>query len=231
MGEWSKWEFGREALPERAVILGGNTPQSSVDRIVESFGQVVFHKHDNYEPFIVESDRREVLLAFQVYGAPLVADLLFVLADGGVSSVIFVGAAYGRRSDLQVGDCVIPTKICCLDGFSAAVGPEPDAHPDPGLRGELIAALRAAREPIQEGPTVSVPSTFFHGDEARIPPEAIALEIEGASFLHIAGRLSMAAAAALVVSDTVDHTLRDDRVSRDERIVRVLQAIRDERRR
>ena len=28
MGEWSKWELGRDALPERAVILGGNTVRS-----------------------------------------------------------------------------------------------------------------------------------------------------------------------------------------------------------
>jgi hypothetical protein len=55
MADWSKWELGRERLPERAIIFGGNTPRSSIDRMVNSYDQVLFHKHDNYEPFIVES--------------------------------------------------------------------------------------------------------------------------------------------------------------------------------
>jgi len=36
MGDWSKWELGRERLPERAFIFGGSTPQSSVDHVVNS---------------------------------------------------------------------------------------------------------------------------------------------------------------------------------------------------
>ena len=227
MGDWSKWELGRERLPERAIIFGGNTPRSSIDRMVNSYDRVLFHKHDNYEPFIVESNGAEMLLAFQVYGAALVADLLWLLADGGVGSAVFVGAAYGRHPELRVADCVVPTKVRCLDGFSIAVGAANYVHPDPDLRDQLLGALRTAGESFREGPTVSVPSTFFHGDEAQIPPEVLALEIEAASFLHVANRNSLSAAAVLIISDNATHSLRDDRATRDERILRVFNALRE----
>jgi hypothetical protein len=54
---------------------------------------------------------------------------------------------------------------------------------------------------------------------------AIALEIELAAFPHAGALAGISCAGTLVVSDTTGHTLRDDRVSRDERIIRVFQAV------
>ena len=79
MGRLSKWELERDHLPSLAMLFGGNTPRSSIERIVGRYERVVFHKHDNYEPFLVDAGGREALLVFQLYGAPLVADLLHVL--------------------------------------------------------------------------------------------------------------------------------------------------------
>jgi uridine phosphorylase len=227
MGKWSRWELGRDLLPSPAFFFGGNTPRSSIERIVGSYERVLFHKHDNYEPFLVEAKGRETLLAFQVYGAPMVADLLHILGDGGVRSSVFLGAAYGIDPDLREADCIVPTRVRCLDGFSPFLGAPDWVPPDPGVRHQLVATLKGAEEPFHEGPTVSVPSTFFHGRQSAIPREALALEIETAAFLFVGAASSIRCAAALVISDTATHTLRDDRVSRDERLVRVFEAIRD----
>jgi uridine phosphorylase len=226
MGKLSKWELGRDRLPSPAIVFGGNTPRSSIERAVGSFERVIFHKHDNYEPFLVETAGREMLLAFQVYGAPLVADLLHVLADGGAASAVFLGAAYGIHAELRIADCVVPTKVRCLDGFSQAVGGADWAHPDPGLRHEVMAALHAAGEAFSEGPTVSVPSTFYHGNESLLPPDALALEIELGAFFHVGAATAIRCAAALVISDNATCTLLDKRDSRDERLIAIFNAIR-----
>jgi uridine phosphorylase len=227
MGELSRWELHEEHLPSQAVVFPGNTPRASVERIVQSYDRVVFTKHDNYAPFIVESGAHRAVLAFQIYGAPLVADLLHVLADGGVAHALFIGAAYGC-SDLRVGDCVVPDRVRCLDGFSTAIGAPDFALPNPEMRERLVAALTAAGEPFRSGPSVSVPSSFFHGDSRLIPDEVLALEIEAASFLWTAEREGIAAAAALVVSDTKTQSLFDgpERLTRHERILRLFAAVR-----
>jgi uridine phosphorylase len=224
MGDLSKWELEEEQLPAQAVVFAGKTPAASIERIVQSYDRVVFTKHDNYAPFIVESGSHRTVLAFQVYGAPLVADLLHVLADGGVSSVILLGAAYGC-GDLRVGECVIPERVRCLDGFSTAVGAPDYALPNLLARERLVAALSARGEPVRSGTSMSVPSTFFHGDSKSAPENVLAVEIEAASFLWVAAQEKIAAAAALVISDTRTHSLFDERTTRDERILRVFDAI------
>lgn len=223
---WSHWEFHRDHLPPHAFVFGGNTPRASIDRIVGSYDRVLLHKHDNYEPFILESRGREALLAFQVYGAPMIADLLYLLRDGGTESATFIGAAYGIASQLRVADCVVPTKVRALDGFCQAIGSPDWALPHADERARLTVALGAAAESYIEAPTASVPSTFFHGPESALPPDAIALEIETAAFFHIAAATGIRAAAALVISDTAAHSLRDDRLSRDQRTLAIFEALR-----
>jgi uridine phosphorylase len=227
MGDLSKWELHEEHLPKQAVVFPGCTPKASVECIVQSYDRIVFSKHDNYAPFIVESGRHRTVLAFQVYGASLAADLLHVLADGGVTQALFIGAAYGC-GDLQVGDCVVPNRVRCLDGFSTAIGAPDFALPDPQMRERLVVALTAAGETFRSGPSVSVPSTFFHGDPKLVPDDVLALEIEAASFLWVAAQERIAAAAVLVVSDTRAQSLFEEheRSTRHKRVLRLFEAIR-----
>jgi hypothetical protein len=227
MGRLSKWELERDHLPSLAMLFGGNTSRSSIERIVGRYERVVFHKHDNYEPFLVDAGGREALLVFQLYGAPLVADLLHVFGDGGTKSAIFLGAAYGIQPELQIADCVVPTKVRCLDGFTQTVGATEWSHPDADMRQKVIAALQAANECFSEGPTVSVPSTFYHGDESLLPPNALVLEIELGAFFHVGAATAIRCAAVLVVSDNATHSLQDSRTSRDERLIGIFNALRE----
>lgn len=227
MGKWSQWEFGRDQLPLRAFIFGGNTSRAIIDRVIGSYDRILFHKHDNYEPYLVKTAGQETLLAFQVYGAPMVADLLKLLRDGRLRRAIFLGAAYGIAPQLRVADCILPTRVRCLDGFCGAVGAPDWVAPDPAAYASLASALDRVGESFIEGPTASVPSTFFHGDASLVPADALALEIETAAFLHAAAVIGIQCAAALVVSDTTTHSLRDDRSSRDDRLLRIFMGIRD----
>jgi nucleoside phosphorylase len=226
MGVWARAEFGREQLPETAFLFAGLTPQSLVESITERFERIQFHKHDIFEVFIVQAEDNETLLALQVYGAPQVADLLFALKDGNVRSVVFLGAAYGLDPELRVGDCVIPTKTRCLDGFSAVLGADRYVRPDRSLSDRLRRAMRDTGLRFREGTTVSVPSTFFHADHSRFDPDTLALEIELASFFHVAALTGLRAAAALVISDVKGHSLLDDQSGRHRKTMEVFETLR-----
>jgi len=104
MGAWAKFEFGKEKLPKRCFLVAGGTPRATVQNICNDFDEVLLHRHDVYERCLVRSGDEETILAFQLYGAAVVADFLKVLQDGGTEEVIFLGLAYGKDNELNVGD-------------------------------------------------------------------------------------------------------------------------------
>jgi uridine phosphorylase len=225
MGGWSRSEFERDSLPARAYFIAGASPRGVVEHIVGCFDRTLFQDRDVYERYILADDGEEFVLCFQLYGAPIVCDLLGVLKDGGVKEVIFLGAAGALADHLSVGDYVLPAEIRCLDGVATALGAELYARPDGPLRARLGRALADVGEEYVEGPTVSVPAVLWHGDRRRRAPEAIAVEIELAAFCHCAERLDLPAAGLLVISDTADHTLRDNQDIRYTRTVAAFKAL------
>jgi hypothetical protein len=72
------------------------------------------------------------------------------------------------------------------------------------------------------------PSTFFHGDPKLVPDDILAVDIGAASFLWIAAQEGIAAAVALVVSDSKTESLFEEpeRVTRHQRVLRLFDAVR-----
>ncbi len=206
MGAWAKSEFGKEILPKRCYLIAGGTPRKAVDAICSDFGEVLLHRHDVYERCLVRMEDEETILAFQLYGAPVVADFLNVLHDGGTEEVIFLGLAHGKAKGMQVGDYVIPIKTQCCDGVTKILGSENFTEPDFTLVDKITNAMRKANLEFTSGTSVSVPATFWHGDESKHAPDVIALECEFATFCYCSKKLNLSSAGVFVISDTMSLT-------------------------
>lgn len=225
MGEWAKHEFAREVLPKRCFLFAGTTPKHVKNSILDYYDEVVFHKHDVYERYIVKGSRGEDVLIFQAYGAAVVADLLTILKDGKVEQVIFIGTAFGLSNKLRTGDVVLPTEVQCLDGVTNLIDSVTQVSPDKELRKQLQAVLQQDGIGFQQGRTVSVPTVFWRLDGGRFDPGIIALEMELSAFIHFTARLGLKSAGLLIISDTVNHSLLDDQTLRFQSIVRVFASL------
>jgi purine-nucleoside phosphorylase len=229
MGRWAEAEFGRKILPPRAYLFAGVSRPEKVDAIISTFGTVLLHRQDVYERFLVSGTKGEVSIMFQLYGAPIMCDLVSVLRDGEVSEAVFLGYACGIADNLQVGDCVIPTKVQTLDGVTAKLGAEAYTSPDAEMTEMIAAALQHHHIPVHKGKSASVPATLWHGDETLIDPDAIALELEYAAFCYCAHEVGIKAGGLFVISDTKDHDLLDDsRIPRDPIMLAAFRVIKEQ---
>lgn len=229
MGTWAQCEFGREKLPKRCYLIAGGTPRETIDAICNDFDEISFQRHDVYERFLVRTGDEETTLVFQLYGAPIVADVLTVLQDGGTEEVIFVGLAQGKGKGIKVGDYVIPTKTQCCDGVAKLLGSENYTEPDSTLVGKITNAMRKANLEFTEGTSVSVPATFWHGDESKHASDIIALECEFATFCYCSKKLTLSSAGIFVISDTEEQDLLDNsRPSPFPGMVQIIQAMKKE---
>jgi len=224
MGEWSKCEYDRSELPSRCFIFAGMTPNVLIEKILRNFQKVLYTKHDNYNPYIVEYEKEEITLIFQVYGAAMIADILKILKDGNTKEIIFIGSAYGISTDLHVGDCVISEKVQCLDGITNLLDNVEYAYPNMILT-KKIGQLIATEMTCKTGKTVSVPTTFWHPDHNRFDKDAIALEMEYSAFCYFSMKLAMDVSGILVISDTIEHSLLDDRSLRYNNILKAFELV------
>jgi hypothetical protein len=227
MGRWAESEFGVATLPHRAYVFAGPSNREKIDAILGSFGKALVHRHDIYERYLVGDAGGDAAFIFQLYGAPILCDLVTVLKDGQVGEAIFFGTAYGIAEETRVGDLVLPTKVQTLDGVTAKLGAGPYVSPDAGMVESMATALAGRSIPFRRGKSVSVPATFWHGDETQIDPDALALELEFAAFCHCARTVGLKAGGLLVISDTRDHGLLDKRIPCDRKMVEAFRAVKE----
>jgi len=133
--------------------------------------------------------------------------------------------ACGIADDLAVGDCVVPTRVQTLDGVTSKLGAGGYASPDAGMTDRIAAALQRGRVPFRLGKSVSVPATFWHGDEKQIDPDTIALELEFAAFCHCAQSVGIKAGGLFVISDTKTQGLLDKTIPCDPRMLEAFRAV------
>lgn len=232
MGSWSEHEFGTATLPPRAYLFAGSSSREKINAVVGAFDKVHFHRHDVYERYLVGGPKAEASVMFQLYGAPIMCDLVTILKDGNVSEAFFLGYAYGIAEDIQIGDCVLPTRVQTLDGITTRLGAGTCTAPDAEMVEMISAVLQQHHIPYHKGKSVSVPATFWHGDESRIDSDVIALELEFAAFCHCANIAGIKAGGIFIISDTKYRGLLDDtRPPRDPRMVEIFRAIKEHRER
>ena len=77
MGAWAEHEFGVKTLPPRAYLFAGTSDRAKIDAAISGFDKVLVHRHDVYERYLVSGSDATVM--FQLYGAPIMCDLVTVL--------------------------------------------------------------------------------------------------------------------------------------------------------
>jgi purine-nucleoside phosphorylase len=148
-------------------------------------------------------------------GGPSAAIVLQELAELGVKRAIRVGTCGALAADLGHGDVITAGEALAEDGASRALGASEAAKPDPDLTGSLAGALPGSPAPVR----IVTTDLFYEAvaDDAG-PPRAradvwlkrgaVAVEMEAATLFTLGGRLGVATACLLVVSDTFDDGTR-----------------------
>ncbi len=228
MGEWAKKEFGSSELPVKCFIFAMTVDQYMRESILSYFNTINFHKHDSYEAYIVNDGNEDVLLLFQIFGAVLTADILCILNEGNVKEIILIGYAYGLKDDLELGDAIIPDKVQCLDGVTNFLEDIDYTYPDKLIQSKIVQALEENNQKYFRGITISVASLFWRPEKLlkSMDNNAIALEMEFASFCCFSKKLGIASAGVLIISDTKSHSLLDDTRLRTENMLKVFGYLR-----
>lgn len=210
MGDWARYEFGRDTLPRRCYIFAGDVEEERKNSILSLYEKIEFHKHTVYERYIVSKDNKEDLLIFQVYGAPIISDLGYILKDGSVEEIIFIGTAFGLKKGIEIGSYVIPNCVQALDGLIKIISEENYTKPNKHLLKKIVNVIDKNNEKYNLGKTVSVPSTFFQPSKENLDTDCIALEMEFSSICYVSEKLEMKCGGILIISDNEEHSLLDD---------------------
>jgi len=211
MGNWTKFEFGRDTLPSRCYLFAGDITEERKNSILSLYENVEFHKQTVYERYIVSNGTKEDLLLFQVYGASTISDLSYILKDGGVEEIIFIGTAYGIEKGIEIGSYVIPNKVQALEGLLKVVFDVDYTKPNKLVTQKIKNALDINNEIYIEGKSVSVPSTFFQPPKDKLDVDNIALEMEFSSISYLSEKLGMKCGGILIISDNEEHSLLEDK--------------------
>ena len=133
-------------------------------------------------------------------GGPSAAIVLEELIDLGARRIVRVGTCGALADGLALGSLLVADGVLAADGTSRALGADGTLRPD----AELTRALQAAAPHATAGLVVSS-DLFYDPDPGRarawVRAGALAVEMEAATLLAVAGRRGVAAAAVLTVSD------------------------------
>lgn len=135
-------------------------------------------------------------------GGPSAAIVVSELLDLGARRLVRIGTCGSLGGGLGLGDLLTVDEVLAHDGASRALGAGERVRPDAGLTRALSAAA--------EGPTGLVVSTDLFYDprsgvsDRWIAAGALAVEMEAATLLQLAGARGAAAACLLGVSDVFE---------------------------
>ena len=156
-------------------------------------------------------DGRSLSIQSTGIGGPSAAIVLQELAELGVKRAIRVGTCGALDADLRHGALIVAGDALAEDGASRALGAGEVAEPDPELTGRVAGALEGAPSPVR-----IVTTDLFYDDregdagppraraEAWLRRGAVAVEMEAATLFTLGGRLGVATACLLAVSDTFE---------------------------
>jgi DeoD family purine-nucleoside phosphorylase len=136
-------------------------------------------------------------------GGPSAAIVVEELVALGARRLLRVGTCGTLAGELELGRLVIADGVLAEDGASRALGATGTLRPDPVLQ----AALRTAAGADAAAGLVVSADLFYDPDLERAArwtdAGALAVEMEAATLLAVAGRHGAAAACLLAVSDVV----------------------------
>ncbi len=135
-------------------------------------------------------------------GGPSAAIVVTELAELGARRLIRVGTCGALDPALELGDLLVITGAVASDGTSRALGADARLAPDRELQRRL-----SAGGDLKPGLAASVDLFYGADEQPLLESGAQVLDMECATLFALATNLDLAAAAVLIVSDT----LRADR--------------------
>ena len=137
-------------------------------------------------------------------GGPSAAIVITELTELGARRILRVGTCGALDPDLRLGELLVATSAIATDGTSLALGASTRVGGDPELTDALLAAGGAR-------PGLVASTDLFYDErdgraERWASAGAVAVEMETATLFVLAGRLGLAAASLLVVSDLLRPT-------------------------
>jgi purine-nucleoside phosphorylase len=216
VGGFSRIVFGRDKLPERCVVYTGAYFPGRFRQARGLFDQNSRVRGMWVRYSFARQDNRRFTLLFNVYGAAMLLEMLYLLNDGGVKSVFFVGSA-GAKS-LDVGTIVLPTEVVDRAGVVQVDTRGSDVVTPPRTESESIEeALVGMGWGYAKTKVVSVPAVL-HGighvtEYVRSREDAEIVEMELSTFYHFAKKIGLKAYALTYVSDNKKHSIASEEKS------------------
>lgn len=205
MGKWAKDEFGLGKVGKIGIIVAGNISSNMEKKVLSYFDEILCTGDHVYHTHIVKKNRKRYFIAFNVYGAPAILDLLTLMYDGGCRTVIFMGSAYGFK-DLDIGSYTIPNKAYHFEGFYSIFDPSKTLSiPDKDLIKKVKQILDKNKMKYSEGPNISVPAVTFqlpHANERYKKIKPLSLEMELAACFSRCKEIGIRTAGILWISDS-----------------------------
>jgi len=202
MDKWIKYFYGRNHLPETAVLCAGAVSNETQKRILTS-RKILNHTKDVQDYYLIETSNGLRTLVFNILGSSVIIDITYVLSQGGTKEVYFVGFA-GTDKDYEVGDYFVPTKVRCLDGLTQYYEPRIKYVDVPDkVYQRVIHLMRDVR--CHTGISASVPSVFHDNLEVKLAlanePNIAAIEMEVSSGLYFCKRRGIKCLPLFIISD------------------------------
>jgi uridine phosphorylase len=152
---------------------------------------------------------RELTIQATGIGGPSAAAVLADLAKLGVTRAVRVGTCIGLGPEAKLGEVLLAGEAIACGGSAAAFGLGPGASvaPDPELHDRLSAELESEARVVKAASFDSMPV-----DAGAAPPGTAAADMQTVAVLARGRELGIAAAAALIVVETVGtgETLGDE---------------------
>lgn len=213
MSKWAEEYFGTKRVPEDCIIFLGITKKAYQKKILEIFDETrEIKQREIPKSYFVKYGGKEILVIFNIYGAPFTLDILRILNESRCKNIIALGLC-GTKKDIPIATIIVPSKVRCMDGITNIANPRIDfTYPNKALLDKIKQILKEKEIKFYRGQIISVPSVLheipFIERESK-NQRYLASECELSTFLYFAKKTGMDAAAILVVRDNSRLTLHD----------------------
>ena len=191
-----------EEVAERVLLPGDPGRALRLAQLLLEKPKMLNHNRGLWGYSGVAGDGEALTIQSTGMGGPSAAIVLEELIDLGARRIVRVGTCGALADELGLGELLVASGVLAEDGTSRALGADGTLRPD----ADLHAALRAAAPEAAEG-LVASSDLFYDPDPGRargwVEAGALAVDMEAATLLAVAGRRGVAAAVVLAVSDVV----------------------------
>jgi purine-nucleoside phosphorylase len=210
VGEFSKVVFQRSKLPERCIIYASAYLPPRKDMVKRFFDSWTRVRGMWVRYSFAEAQGKDFLVLFNVYGAAMMLEVLYLLRDGGVRQVFFVGSIGAKR--LEIGTLVAPYEVVDLAGVARLDDRGEEIVKPPKKKSKkLVKKLTARRYPYVSAKLASVPAVL-HGirrvhEHLQKDENIEGHEMELSTFYHFSRKIGFRAWALVYVSDNPKHSI------------------------